>query len=187
MYFPWSAIPHSVAPGISGFLLLIVAGSLPANLLIDLVASRHERVIGSIASLFVRVPLKSSHLMSFCPLFASASKHAAPYLPPLFVFTFQVRKGFWKPPPQIWLGDVSKIRVLDPHFLWETAGTLLHIPLYAKSKQVRHQTVGLVEISTNSRIFPTVTCSLSFFPAFALHHMNVNRAGWRIHSLATAP
>lgn len=50
---------------------------------------------------------------------------------------FQVRKGFWKPPPQIWLGDVSKIRVLDPHFLHQTADRLLRIPLHPKSKQVR--------------------------------------------------
>lgn len=50
--------------------------------------------------------------------------------------TLQVRKGFWKPPPQIWLGDVSKIRVLDPHFLHQTADRLLRIPLHPKSKQV---------------------------------------------------
>ncbi|TNN44873.1 CMP-N-acetylneuraminate-beta-galactosamide-alpha-2,3-sialyltransferase 4 [Liparis tanakae] len=47
----------------------------------------------------------------------------------------RVRKGFWKPPPQIWLGDMSKIRVLDPHFLHQTADRLLRIPLYPKSKQ----------------------------------------------------
>ncbi|MEQ2312135.1 hypothetical protein AMECASPLE_027787 [Ameca splendens] len=40
----------------------------------------------------------------------------------------RVRKGFWKPPPQIWLGDVSKVRVLDPHFLHQTAHKLLRIP-----------------------------------------------------------
>lgn len=52
---------------------------------------------------------------------------------------FQGRKGFWKPPPQIWLGDVNKIRVLDPHFLHQTADRLLRIPLYPKSRQVRDQ------------------------------------------------
>eukprot|EP00064_Thunnus_orientalis_P000483 superscaffoldBa00000025_g484 len=48
----------------------------------------------------------------------------------------RIRKGFWKPPPQIWLGDVSKIRVLDPHFLHQTAERLLRIPLYPKNKEV---------------------------------------------------
>lgn len=59
-------------------------------------------------------------------------------IPPcLCVFSFQVRKGFWKPPPQIWLGDASKVRVLDPHFLRQTAEKLLRIPLHPNSKQVR--------------------------------------------------
>ncbi|XP_029026653.1 CMP-N-acetylneuraminate-beta-galactosamide-alpha-2,3-sialyltransferase 4 isoform X2 [Betta splendens] len=59
----------------------------------------------------------------------------------------RVRKGFWKPPPQIWQGDVSKIRVLDPHFLWQTAGTLLHIPLDPKSKQNPvHPTTGILAV-----------------------------------------
>ncbi|XP_061684410.1 CMP-N-acetylneuraminate-beta-galactosamide-alpha-2,3-sialyltransferase 4 isoform X5 [Syngnathoides biaculeatus] len=47
----------------------------------------------------------------------------------------RVRKGFWKPPPQIWLGDVAQIRVLDPYFLQQTAEKLLQIPLNPKSKQ----------------------------------------------------
>nr|XP_046246414.1 CMP-N-acetylneuraminate-beta-galactosamide-alpha-2,3-sialyltransferase 4 isoform X2 [Scatophagus argus] len=52
----------------------------------------------------------------------------------------RVVKGFWKPPPQIWLGDVNKIRVLDPHFLHQTAERLLQIPLYPKGKQAHMQT-----------------------------------------------
>ncbi|XP_070986789.1 CMP-N-acetylneuraminate-beta-galactosamide-alpha-2,3-sialyltransferase 4-like isoform X2 [Oncorhynchus clarkii lewisi] len=48
----------------------------------------------------------------------------------------RVRKGFWKPPPQIWLGSTSRIRVLDPHFLHGTASSLLQIPLHPKRKQV---------------------------------------------------
>ncbi|XP_045929902.1 CMP-N-acetylneuraminate-beta-galactosamide-alpha-2,3-sialyltransferase 4 isoform X2 [Micropterus dolomieu] len=58
----------------------------------------------------------------------------------------RVRKGFWKPPPQIWLGDVSKIRVLDPHFLQQTADRLLQIPLYPKSKQPVHPTTGILAV-----------------------------------------
>uniref|UniRef100_A0A1A8QZE2 CMP-N-acetylneuraminate-beta-galactosamide-alpha-2,3-sialyltransferase 4 n=2 Tax=Nothobranchius TaxID=28779 RepID=A0A1A8QZE2_9TELE len=58
----------------------------------------------------------------------------------------RVRKGFWKPPPQIWLGDVSKIRVLDPHFLHQTADKLLHL-LPPKGKQTPvHPTTGLLSI-----------------------------------------
>ncbi|TDH15066.1 hypothetical protein EPR50_G00027750 [Perca flavescens] len=58
----------------------------------------------------------------------------------------RVRKGFWKPPPQIWLGDTSKIRVLDPHFLHKTADKLLRIPLQPKSKQPVHPTTGILAV-----------------------------------------
>ncbi|XP_027854750.1 CMP-N-acetylneuraminate-beta-galactosamide-alpha-2,3-sialyltransferase 4 isoform X1 [Xiphophorus couchianus] len=58
----------------------------------------------------------------------------------------RVRKGFWKPPPQIWLGDVSKIRVLDPHFLHQTADKLLKI-LFQKGKQSSvHPTTGILAV-----------------------------------------
>ncbi|XP_057203610.1 CMP-N-acetylneuraminate-beta-galactosamide-alpha-2,3-sialyltransferase 4-like [Triplophysa rosa] len=49
----------------------------------------------------------------------------------------RVRKGFWKPPPQIWLGRFSQIRVLDPYFLHLTASNLLKIPLNPRRQQVR--------------------------------------------------
>ncbi|XP_019720529.1 CMP-N-acetylneuraminate-beta-galactosamide-alpha-2,3-sialyltransferase 4 isoform X1 [Hippocampus comes] len=55
------------------------------------------------------------------------------------------RKGFWKPPPQIWLGDFAQIRVLDPHFLHQTAEKLLRIPLSAKGKQI-HPTTGMLAV-----------------------------------------
>nr|XP_061832443.1 CMP-N-acetylneuraminate-beta-galactosamide-alpha-2,3-sialyltransferase 4-like [Nerophis lumbriciformis] len=59
----------------------------------------------------------------------------------------RVRKGFWKPPPQIWLGDVSQIRVLDPHFLHQTAEKLLRIPLNPKKNQnSAHPTTGILAI-----------------------------------------
>ncbi|XP_062407674.1 CMP-N-acetylneuraminate-beta-galactosamide-alpha-2,3-sialyltransferase 4 isoform X2 [Sardina pilchardus] len=48
----------------------------------------------------------------------------------------RVRKGFWKPPPQIWLGKTSQIRVLDPYFLQHTASKLLQIPLNPKGREV---------------------------------------------------
>ncbi|XP_051726161.1 CMP-N-acetylneuraminate-beta-galactosamide-alpha-2,3-sialyltransferase 4 isoform X3 [Ctenopharyngodon idella] len=47
----------------------------------------------------------------------------------------RVRKGFWKPPPQIWLGQASQIRVLDPYFLRLTASKLLQIPLQPRRQQ----------------------------------------------------
>lgn len=65
------------------------------------------------------------------PLSLSVCKH-----PVCFFCLCQVRKGFWKPPPQIWLGDASKVRVLDPHFLHQTAVKLLKINFHPKSKQV---------------------------------------------------
>uniref|UniRef100_A0A3Q0T756 CMP-N-acetylneuraminate-beta-galactosamide-alpha-2,3-sialyltransferase 4 n=1 Tax=Amphilophus citrinellus TaxID=61819 RepID=A0A3Q0T756_AMPCI len=59
----------------------------------------------------------------------------------------RVRKGFWKPPPQIWLGDASKVRVLDPYFLHQTAVSLLKIPLHPKSKQIPvHPTTGILAV-----------------------------------------
>ncbi|XP_016887665.1 CMP-N-acetylneuraminate-beta-galactosamide-alpha-2,3-sialyltransferase 4 [Cynoglossus semilaevis] len=59
----------------------------------------------------------------------------------------RVRKGFWKPPPQIWTVDVGKIRVLDPHFLFHTADRLLQIPLQPKGKQIPvHPTTGLLAV-----------------------------------------
>ncbi|XP_040036783.1 CMP-N-acetylneuraminate-beta-galactosamide-alpha-2,3-sialyltransferase 4 isoform X2 [Gasterosteus aculeatus] len=58
----------------------------------------------------------------------------------------RVRKGFWKPPPQIWLGDTNKIRVLDPHFLHQTADRLLRIPLHPNSKQPVHPTTGILAV-----------------------------------------
>ncbi|KAL0168688.1 hypothetical protein M9458_036910, partial [Cirrhinus mrigala] len=47
----------------------------------------------------------------------------------------RVRKGFWKPPPLIWLGQASQIRVLDPYFLRLTASELLQIPLQPRRQQ----------------------------------------------------
>ncbi|XP_072309957.1 CMP-N-acetylneuraminate-beta-galactosamide-alpha-2,3-sialyltransferase 4 [Eucyclogobius newberryi] len=57
----------------------------------------------------------------------------------------RVRKGFWKLPPQIWLADPMKIRVLNPHFLHQTAERLLHIPLYS-SQQPVHPTTGILAV-----------------------------------------
>lgn len=57
-----------------------------------------------------------------------------------FLCIFKVRKGFWRPPPQVWLGDVSKIRVLDPYFLYQTAEKLLHMPLQIKGRPVSSDT-----------------------------------------------
>ncbi|XP_057694767.1 CMP-N-acetylneuraminate-beta-galactosamide-alpha-2,3-sialyltransferase 4 isoform X3 [Corythoichthys intestinalis] len=56
----------------------------------------------------------------------------------------RVMKGFWKPPPQIWLGDFRQIRVLDPHFLHQTAEKLLRIPI--KSKNQVHPTTGILAV-----------------------------------------
>ncbi|KAG7217457.1 hypothetical protein INR49_021522 [Caranx melampygus] len=71
----------------------------------------------------------------------------------------RVRKGFWKPPPQIWLGDVGKIRVLDPHFLHQTADRLLQIPLHPKSRQKREQWEGS-DPTGSQRAYPTELCAI---------------------------
>ncbi|XP_016107183.1 CMP-N-acetylneuraminate-beta-galactosamide-alpha-2,3-sialyltransferase 4-like isoform X3 [Sinocyclocheilus grahami] len=60
----------------------------------------------------------------------------------------RVRKGFWKPPPQIWLGRASQIRVLDPYFLRLTASKLLQIiPLQPRRQQkLVHPTSGILAV-----------------------------------------
>ncbi|KAG7484490.1 hypothetical protein MATL_G00049940 [Megalops atlanticus] len=61
----------------------------------------------------------------------------------------RVRKGFWKPPPQIWLGKTSHIRILDPFFLRQTASRLLKIPLNLPPKSNQnpvHPTTGILAI-----------------------------------------
>ncbi|XP_056622291.1 CMP-N-acetylneuraminate-beta-galactosamide-alpha-2,3-sialyltransferase 4 isoform X2 [Triplophysa dalaica] len=59
----------------------------------------------------------------------------------------RVRKGFWKPPPQIWLGRFSQIRVLDPYFLRVTASELLKISLNPSPKQKPvHPTTGILAV-----------------------------------------
>ncbi|XP_048837169.1 CMP-N-acetylneuraminate-beta-galactosamide-alpha-2,3-sialyltransferase 4-like isoform X1 [Brienomyrus brachyistius] len=59
----------------------------------------------------------------------------------------RVRKGFWKPPPQIWQGKSSHIRILDPYFLRQTASKLLKIPLLPKwSQRSIHPTTGILAI-----------------------------------------
>ncbi|KAJ8342502.1 hypothetical protein SKAU_G00324300 [Synaphobranchus kaupii] len=59
----------------------------------------------------------------------------------------RVRRGFWRPPPQIWLGKPSQVRVLDPFFLHETACRLLNIPLKPKSNQNPvHPTTGILAV-----------------------------------------
>uniref|UniRef100_A0A3P9JMZ4 CMP-N-acetylneuraminate-beta-galactosamide-alpha-2,3-sialyltransferase 4 n=1 Tax=Oryzias latipes TaxID=8090 RepID=A0A3P9JMZ4_ORYLA len=56
-------------------------------------------------------------------------------------------EGFWKPPPQIWLGDRGKVRVLDPHFMHQTANKLLQFPLAPNIKQKNfHPTTGLLAV-----------------------------------------
>ncbi|XP_012682149.1 CMP-N-acetylneuraminate-beta-galactosamide-alpha-2,3-sialyltransferase 4 isoform X2 [Clupea harengus] len=59
----------------------------------------------------------------------------------------RVRKGFWKPPPQIWLAKPSQIRVLDPYFLHHTASKLLQIPLQQKGREkLFHPTTGILTV-----------------------------------------
>ncbi|XP_052008168.1 CMP-N-acetylneuraminate-beta-galactosamide-alpha-2,3-sialyltransferase 4 isoform X2 [Xyrauchen texanus] len=59
----------------------------------------------------------------------------------------RVQKGFWKPPPQIWLGRTSQIRVLDPYFLRLTASKLLEIPLQpSKHQKPVHPTTGILAV-----------------------------------------
>ncbi|TRY83106.1 hypothetical protein DNTS_003574 [Danionella cerebrum] len=61
--------------------------------------------------------------------------------------TLQDQKGFWKPPPLIWLGRPAQIRVLDPYFLRITARKLLRIPLKpTKQEKIVHPTTGILAV-----------------------------------------
>ncbi|XP_067362872.1 CMP-N-acetylneuraminate-beta-galactosamide-alpha-2,3-sialyltransferase 4 isoform X2 [Channa argus] len=51
-------------------------------------------------------------------------------------------KGFWRPPPQIWRVHFQNIRVLDPHFLHQTA-QMLQIPT---DRQPVHPTTGMLAV-----------------------------------------
>ncbi|XP_013883367.1 CMP-N-acetylneuraminate-beta-galactosamide-alpha-2,3-sialyltransferase 4 isoform X2 [Austrofundulus limnaeus] len=57
----------------------------------------------------------------------------------------RVRKGFWKPPPLIWLGDPSKTRVLDPHIFQQAADNFLKIS-NKKGKNPVHPTTGMLAV-----------------------------------------
>ncbi|XP_026879489.2 CMP-N-acetylneuraminate-beta-galactosamide-alpha-2,3-sialyltransferase 4 isoform X2 [Electrophorus electricus] len=55
--------------------------------------------------------------------------------------------GFWKPPPQVWLGRISQLRILHPCFLHLTASKLLQIPLEPKNQQNPvHPSTGILAI-----------------------------------------
>uniref|UniRef100_A0A8C7XR41 ST3 beta-galactoside alpha-2,3-sialyltransferase 4 n=1 Tax=Oryzias sinensis TaxID=183150 RepID=A0A8C7XR41_9TELE len=62
----------------------------------------------------------------------------------------RVRKDFSNPPTLIWLVDSSKVRVLDPHFMHQTANKMLHIPYPPKKvcqlKRYFHPTTGLLAV-----------------------------------------
>ncbi|KAJ3590118.1 hypothetical protein NHX12_008072, partial [Muraenolepis orangiensis] len=58
----------------------------------------------------------------------------------------RVQTGFWKRPPLIWLGDTSKMRVLDPHYMHQTAERLLQIPRLPKGAEPVHPTTGILAV-----------------------------------------
>ncbi|XP_071195423.1 CMP-N-acetylneuraminate-beta-galactosamide-alpha-2,3-sialyltransferase 4-like isoform X3 [Salvelinus alpinus] len=84
----------------------------------------------------------------------------------------RIRKGFWKPPPEIWLGKTSHIRILDPYFLQQTASRMLRLPLNTPPK-------------TNQ---PRCTLVLSFTSGrkpLQKHPPNPDQAAWQ-RAAATA-
>nr|XP_015192887.1 PREDICTED: CMP-N-acetylneuraminate-beta-galactosamide-alpha-2,3-sialyltransferase 4 isoform X1 [Lepisosteus oculatus] len=61
----------------------------------------------------------------------------------------RVRKGFWKPPPQIWQAKTSQIRILDPFFLHETETRLLNLTVNVNPKsreKLTQPTTGILAI-----------------------------------------
>ncbi|KAJ7996824.1 hypothetical protein DPEC_G00222530 [Dallia pectoralis] len=61
----------------------------------------------------------------------------------------RTRKGFWKPPPQIWKGRTSNLRILDPYYMHQTARRLLNLPINTPAKRKRismKPTTGILAI-----------------------------------------
>ncbi|KAJ8275627.1 hypothetical protein COCON_G00073790 [Conger conger] len=58
----------------------------------------------------------------------------------------RMRRGFWKPPPQFWLGKASQIRILDPFFMQQTASRLLNLPMTSINQNPSHPTTGILAI-----------------------------------------
>ncbi|XP_076850168.1 CMP-N-acetylneuraminate-beta-galactosamide-alpha-2,3-sialyltransferase 4 isoform X2 [Brachyhypopomus gauderio] len=88
----------------------------------------------------------------------------------------RVRKGFWKPPPQVWLGRVSQLRILHPCFLHLTASKLLQIPLEPKNQPmfVLHQEQLFYLPRNSSRI-------LSILPQVSwLYSWRLTTAMWSV-------
>ncbi|XP_018586314.1 CMP-N-acetylneuraminate-beta-galactosamide-alpha-2,3-sialyltransferase 4-like isoform X2 [Scleropages formosus] len=63
----------------------------------------------------------------------------------------RVKHGFWRPPPLIWMGKTSQLRVLDPFFMYMTASRLLNIPTSVdpsikKVVNYVHPTTGILAV-----------------------------------------
>lgn len=89
----------------------------------------------------------------------------------------RVQKGFWKPPPQVWTGDPSKVRVLDPYFLRQTAERLLHIPLHSR-RQTVHPTTGILAVFVALNYCDVVHIAGFGYPSFRNQHHPVHYFGY---------
>ncbi|KAL4660647.1 CMP-N-acetylneuraminate-beta-galactosamide-alpha-2,3-sialyltransferase 4 isoform X2 [Arapaima gigas] len=61
----------------------------------------------------------------------------------------RVMKGFWRPPPLVWLGELNQLRILDPFFMYSTATHLLQIPIFDKTATTKnpfHPTTGILAV-----------------------------------------
>ncbi|KAK6467993.1 CMP-N-acetylneuraminate-beta-galactosamide-alpha-2,3-sialyltransferase 4-like [Huso huso] len=92
----------------------------------------------------------------------------------------RVTKGFWKPVPQVWVGNVGQIRILHPHYLFETAVKLLKIPLKLppKSKQKPvHPTTGILAVFMALNYCDVVHIAGFGYPKTADHKVPIHYYG----------
>ncbi|XP_020564118.2 CMP-N-acetylneuraminate-beta-galactosamide-alpha-2,3-sialyltransferase 4, partial [Oryzias latipes] len=87
-------------------------------------------------------------------------------------------EGFWKPPPLIWLGDRGKVRVLDPHFMHQTANKLLQFPLPPNIKQNNfYPTTGILAVFVALNYCDVVHVAGFGYPANNDQHQHIHYYG----------
>ncbi|XP_077091644.1 CMP-N-acetylneuraminate-beta-galactosamide-alpha-2,3-sialyltransferase 4-like isoform X3 [Siphateles boraxobius] len=136
-------------------LAVISSYTMPANIerLNDAPVRGYEEDVGNKTTLRLFYPESASYnpgihndpdtLLVLVPF----KQHDLRWLKEILYDEKRVRKGFWKPPPLIWLGRTSQIRILDPYFLRLTASKLLQIPLQPRQHQKPiHPTTGILAV-----------------------------------------
>uniref|UniRef100_A0A8C7XQF6 CMP-N-acetylneuraminate-beta-galactosamide-alpha-2,3-sialyltransferase 4 n=1 Tax=Oryzias sinensis TaxID=183150 RepID=A0A8C7XQF6_9TELE len=120
-------------------------------------ASSNPRLHNEEDTLMVLVPFKSEDLRWLKEILYDEKRNS---------------EGFWKPPPLIWLGDRGKVRVLDPHFMHQTANKLLQFPL-----NNFHPTTGILAVFVALNYCDVVHLAGFGYPANSAQHQPIHYYG----------